>query len=166
MLDYTCNISKNLMLDLLDLAQLENNSFRLKHDTFSVLDIINKAFIVVSHAAAKKKVTLVPPKLETYDALFFTKIEGDEGRFQQILVNLLSNSIKFSRLDSEIRVNLEILEITLPRNAFDSRLDISVEQENFQYSRSGDDRVVMIGGDQSYLENDQSPRLLKFILQV
>ena len=43
------------MLDLLDLAQLENNSFRLNHDTFSVLDIINKAFIVVSHAAAKKR---------------------------------------------------------------------------------------------------------------
>lgn len=35
------------MMDLLDLAQLENNSFRLNIDTFVLIDVIKNAFQVV-----------------------------------------------------------------------------------------------------------------------
>jgi len=81
MLDYTCNISKNLMMDLLDLAQLENNSFKLNHQTFSLLDTINNALLVVAHAAYRKKVALVPPKLGPDDVPYFMSLEGDSCRF-------------------------------------------------------------------------------------
>ena len=60
------------MMDLLDLAQVENNSFRLNHETFSLLDIISNAFVVVTHAASRKKVNLVLPQLEPKDAAFFS----------------------------------------------------------------------------------------------
>ena len=45
---------KNLMLDLLDLAQMDNNTFRLNKGYFSFIDLIGKAFGVVGHIAGKK----------------------------------------------------------------------------------------------------------------
>ena len=35
---------RNLMMDLLDLAQIENNSFKLNQNFFSVFDSIDQAF--------------------------------------------------------------------------------------------------------------------------
>jgi signal transduction histidine kinase len=47
------------MLDLLDLAQMENSTFKLNKEYFSVHDVINSAFGVVNHIAEKKKVELI-----------------------------------------------------------------------------------------------------------
>jgi len=46
------------MLDLLDLAQMENSTFKLNKEYFSVQEVINSAFGVVNHIAEKKKVEL------------------------------------------------------------------------------------------------------------
>jgi hypothetical protein len=46
-LTYTYNIAKTLMMDLLDLAQVENNTFRINQTKFSLLSVIGDAFKVV-----------------------------------------------------------------------------------------------------------------------
>ena len=48
---YNSNIMKNLMMDLLDLAQMENNTFKLNKGYFSLEDIIQKASSIVNHIA-------------------------------------------------------------------------------------------------------------------
>ncbi len=40
MLTYTSKMAKNLMMDLLDLAQVENNSFKVSLAPFSLLKVI------------------------------------------------------------------------------------------------------------------------------
>lgn len=40
MMTYTSNIGKTLMLDLLDLAQVENSTFKLNKDNFSLIQVI------------------------------------------------------------------------------------------------------------------------------
>ena len=40
MLTYTSSISKNLMMDLLDLAQVENNTFKVNEEVFSLQSVI------------------------------------------------------------------------------------------------------------------------------
>lgn len=42
--------------------------------------------------------------------MFFKCLEGDATRFLQVLVNFLNNSLKFSSKNSEIRVNLVVIE--------------------------------------------------------
>lgn len=54
MLVLNAQIMKNLMCDLLDLAQMENNTFKLNKAFFSFPTLINKAFSVVGHVAEKK----------------------------------------------------------------------------------------------------------------
>ena len=54
-------MAKNLMMDLLDLAQVENNSFKVVCAPFSLLSVIEDAFLVVSHIAKEKNVRLTPP---------------------------------------------------------------------------------------------------------
>lgn len=53
-LTYTSNIAKNLMMDLLDLAQLENNTFKINKEPFSLPELIKNAFMVVQHIADAK----------------------------------------------------------------------------------------------------------------
>ena len=65
------------MMDLLDLAQHENSNFNLITEPFSLFETIQQSFQVVSHVAELKGVTLVEPKLEKQDAVYFKLIEGD-----------------------------------------------------------------------------------------
>jgi hypothetical protein len=54
MMIYSSEIMRTLMLDLLDLAQMENSTFKLNKRFFSVFDVVKSAFGVVQHVADKK----------------------------------------------------------------------------------------------------------------
>jgi len=64
----------------------------------------------MGHNAEKKKVKLNGPHIKPEDSRFFDQIYCDKNRVIQVVVNFLSNSIKFSHADSEIDVSIEILE--------------------------------------------------------
>ena len=102
---YTSQMMRNLMLDLLDLACMENNTLKINNDYFCLQLVIEKAFIIVDHVANMKRIKLV--KLISKDnEKNFALIFGDERRFIQILVNFLSNALKFSYKSSQIIVQL------------------------------------------------------------
>ena len=58
MMLFSSELMRNLMMDLLDLAQMENSTFKLNKSYFSIFDVINRAFSLVGHVADKKQVTL------------------------------------------------------------------------------------------------------------
>ena len=58
---FSSELMRNLMMDLLDLAQMENSTFNLNKEFFSIFDIINRATSLVGHVAEKKKVILEVP---------------------------------------------------------------------------------------------------------
>jgi hypothetical protein len=51
MLLYNSEIMRNLMMDLLDLAQMENSTFKLNYSFFNLTEVIERAFGMVSHVA-------------------------------------------------------------------------------------------------------------------
>lgn len=71
--------------------------------------MIKKAFDVVGHIANKKNVTLECQSSNERDSNYFSSVNGDETRFLQVLINFLSNSLKFSEVGSKIIVYTKVL---------------------------------------------------------
>lgn len=70
-------------------------------------DVLKRAKLIVSHYAEDKQVDIRAPSLMKKE---FLHIFGDQHRFQQIIVNILSNSPKYSNRDSTIKLKLNLKE--------------------------------------------------------
>ncbi len=84
----------NLIDDILDFSKIEAGHLELEHIVFNVDSVFERIFAMVNMQAAQKGLEIilymepeVPPRLV-----------GDPTRLQQIMVNLLSNALKFTSL--------------------------------------------------------------------
>jgi signal transduction histidine kinase len=111
MINNQSGLMRNLMMDLLDLAQMEKNTFKLNQAYFSMFEVIEQAFKIVEHYADVKRVTLKPPQVSTAESNIYKHVYGDKNRFLQVIINFLSNSLKFSKMGSEVQLHLELQEI-------------------------------------------------------
>ena len=78
--------------DILDFSKIEAGRFELDAHPFALLTTIEGALDVMGPVAAKKDLELayaIDPALPAW-------VVGDGGRLRQIVLNLLSNSIKFT----------------------------------------------------------------------
>lgn len=64
---------ENLINDLLDLAKMQNNSFQLTNDYFSLSSVIFEAFQMLMHSASEKGIQL---KAEIDEKANLELIEG------------------------------------------------------------------------------------------
>ena len=81
-----------LVNDILDLAKLEKRKIVLEKVSFSPIKVIEKAISILNSKALDNNV-----KVEfVYENNFPKSVLGDAFRFQQIIVNLLDNAIKYA----------------------------------------------------------------------
>ena len=78
--------------DLLDVSLLDNGSFTLRESRFTVRTMIQEVVDLVD-AQAKAQILSIDIDLSQIN---FTEVIGDANRIQQILLNILSNALKFS----------------------------------------------------------------------
>lgn len=81
----------DLINDILDLAKIEAGKMELRFETFDIRETVSAVERVIKGVAAERHVSVI------------TKIDDgvsqvclDEGRLKQILLNVLSNAVKFS----------------------------------------------------------------------
>jgi signal transduction histidine kinase/CheY-like chemotaxis protein/HPt (histidine-containing phosphotransfer) domain-containing protein len=87
---------KSIINDTLDFSKIEANKIELESVDFSPVDICTEVLAIQQHAAAQKGISLsVRWEGEIPDAL-----KGDPLRLKQILVNLISNAVKFTEQGS------------------------------------------------------------------
>jgi two-component system phosphate regulon sensor histidine kinase PhoR len=91
--------------DLDMITKLEVGDLRLNIETFDVVDLTKNVFGVMEMRAVKKKITL------TFDTDYSKPImvRADKERIQQVLANLIINSIKYGREKGTTEISIENL---------------------------------------------------------
>ena len=94
-----------IVKDLDMITKLEVGDLRLKIETFNIIELVHNVFDLLEMKAAKKKITL------TFDLDYKTPIMvvADKERIQQVLTNLIVNSIKYGREKGTTEVSIENL---------------------------------------------------------
>jgi signal transduction histidine kinase/CheY-like chemotaxis protein/putative methionine-R-sulfoxide reductase with GAF domain len=78
--------------DILDFSKIEAGKLDVEVLPFELRDCVNSAVELVRHRAAEKKLGLVVAIADDVPA----SVKGDSTRLRQILLNLLSNALKFT----------------------------------------------------------------------
>ena len=73
-----------------------------------MLRVIHQAFNVIRNEANENKIKLEAKTGSKSDLEFINTIFGDERRFLQIILNFLSNALKFSNKNGTISIAVNI----------------------------------------------------------
>ncbi len=94
----------SLLNDILDFSKIEENKLELDNHSFDLKEAIKDLILIMKPLAIEKNI-----KIEfECTCLVPNFVEGDSLRLKQILLNFLSNAIKFSPRDSHIDLSLKL----------------------------------------------------------
>ncbi|HEY0007724.1 MAG TPA: response regulator [Tepidisphaeraceae bacterium] len=92
-----------LIEDLLDMSRITSGKVRLNMQPLHPADVVQAALDTIQPAADTKGVRLI----KSIDPAGVNTIVGDPHRLQQVIWNLLTNAVKFTRRDGTVEVRLE-----------------------------------------------------------
>jgi PAS domain S-box-containing protein len=113
---------QQIINDILDLSKIEAGKMDLHVASYPVSYFEESVMRVLSAALAEKKITLefrFPPDIE--------ELVVDQTRFKQILINLVSNAIKFSHPEGTVCVSFQRVDNDLQFSVKDSGIGIGPE---------------------------------------
>lgn len=115
-----------LINDILDLSKIEAGKFQIEIVPVSLEDVCQASLRFVKQIALKKRIRIS----STFDAYGAERIQADERRLKQILVNLLTNAVKFTpeggAIGLEVRSDEELHAVHL--TVWDTGIGIPPEQ--------------------------------------
>ncbi len=129
----------NLINDILDLSKIESGLMVIEKAPFAVRESVRRAFEILMIKAVEKKLDL---KLDI-DPQVPEKINGDAARFQQVLINLIGNGLKFTT-HGEVRVQLKVSDDQLWVGVKDTGIGMAPEQMQGLFTRfsQGDSSIT------------------------
>jgi len=132
--DRNCRRQTQMIDDLLDIGRISSGKLRLDVHRVDVAAVIEDALASVQPAADAKGVQLVKVLGSAGD------VQGDSGRLQQIVWNLISNAIKFTPRGGRVQVMLRRADSQVEIIVSDTGRGIAAEllPEIFQRFRQGD----------------------------
>ncbi|SNR17655.1 sensor histidine kinase [Tenacibaculum jejuense] len=93
----------SIVKDLDMIAKLETDGMKMKIEPFNIIELIQTVFDLFEMKAKKRNIQLVFDKV--YDFPLFVK--GDVERIEQVLINLIVNSIKYGKVDGITTASVE-----------------------------------------------------------
>ncbi|MDE5601170.1 MAG: hypothetical protein K2J16_01580, partial [Clostridia bacterium] len=103
----------SLINDILDMSKIESGKTNLNSEEFDLPEMFEELYsIMAPQAKAKGQEFKISTKGKLPD-----KVNADKLRLNQVLINLLSNSIKYTPENGHIQLNVEALEENIPNHA-------------------------------------------------
>jgi len=121
---------RNLIEDVLTLSKIETGAFRTVMQPVRVAEVISSAVAAVSPTASKGQVALTS---EMADPAL--TVDGDEGQLDRVLINLLSNSIKFTPPGGTVAVWAGRVGTTVTVRITDTGIGIPDQDKKDLFSR-------------------------------
>jgi len=92
----------DVVKDLDMISKLESGDMSLNFETFNIVELIQNVFDLLEMKAKKRNTILAFNKL--YDTPLLVK--GDLNRIEQVLINLIENSIKYGKINGRTTVSI------------------------------------------------------------
>ncbi|MGM0507577.1 MAG: response regulator [Fusobacteriota bacterium] len=138
--------------DILDISKIEAGRLELDESEFNLEDIINNVLDMLSYNAHKKGLEVI-----YYSDKDLPKIvRGDESKIRQVLINLISNAIKYTETGN-IYFEVKYEKVTNDK----VKLNFSIKDTGIGISESKKDKIFkpFIQGDLSYTKKYQGTGL-------
>ncbi len=126
------NMLLSLVDNMIDFGTIESGQLKLKSDSFHVSDLLESVLEIMGYQAYSKGIELVASTDFDPDM----QIAGDFRRLQQIMINLVSNAIKFTDA-GEVAINIGVET----SNVGDSILSVSVSDTGIGMSKEASERL-------------------------
>ena len=120
----------NIVNSLLDVSRLDVGKIKLNKEEVDLIDLVKDVVRGREHDMETKKIDL---KLELEENLPF--VYTDRARTRVVINNLIDNAVKFSRLNSEIIINVYSDRNDIIFSIEDFGVGISKEQRKHLYSK-------------------------------
>jgi signal transduction histidine kinase/CheY-like chemotaxis protein len=126
------NMLLSLVDNMIDFGTIESGQLKLKSDSFHVSDLLESVLEIMGYQAYSKGIELVASTDFDPDM----QVAGDFRRLQQIMINLVSNAIKFTDA-GEVAINIGVET----SNVGDSILSVSVSDTGIGMSKEASERL-------------------------
>ena len=140
-IDFSAKHLLSIVNSVLDLSKIESGKIELTPSWLQSYQFLKKTKSMMEVRATAKGITLrleIDSKVPEYFYL-------DEGKLSQILINLISNSIKFTKKDKKITLNVTYINNDLIFKIMDEGIGISDENQNKLFNRfqqAGDNKNI------------------------
>lgn len=98
----------SLLNDILDMSKIDAGKLELSNSPFSIEEDITHLQLLISAKAREQELSLI---VET-EGLEDIVVNGDKLRLNQVLINLLSNAMKFTEKNKNVTLSVKVLNKT------------------------------------------------------
>ena len=113
----------SLINDILDLSKVEAGQMELRVQTLPLSSIVPQVVSIVEPLAGQKSIKVeadIPPGVD---------VTADPGKLKQMLLNLVSNAIKFTPDGGEVTISARRLRTALEISVADNGIGISADEQ-------------------------------------
>jgi PAS domain S-box-containing protein len=118
----------SLVNDLLDVSKIEAGMLQLAIEEFDIREVIEDAIELIQHSNDRYKITFETDVDTCY-------IHGDSRRIEQVLINLLTNAIKYSPGTDRLEITLSNTATEVQVSVKDYGLGIAADKLTQVFSR-------------------------------